>query len=58
MENTGDKCVLGAKNETRIINIEKVLERVVNRLPLWATGGFTAAGLVIGVLITCVVQLA
>ena len=57
MNGDGEHCPLGVKNETRIVNIEKVLERVVNRLPLWATGGFTAAGLVLGALITCIVHL-
>ena len=57
MVDKGEDCTLGARNEERIMNIEKVLERVVNRLPLWATGGFTAAGLVIGILATCIIHL-
>ncbi len=57
MSSDSEDCPLGVRNETRIINIEKILDRVQNRPPLWVTAGFSAAGLLIGILVTCLVHL-
>ena len=50
-EKEDNQCPMGAENRARIVNIEKILDRVQNRLPLWATGAFAACGIVIGFLI-------
>ncbi len=41
-------------HEKRHVTIDEILDRLMNRLPLWATMGYTAAGAIIGSLITIV----
>lgn len=53
---TEQACVAIQLMLQRIEQLEKIVDSMKSRLPLWATGGFTVSGLVIGILSNAVMK--